>query len=121
MGRFNVGGQPQCGVSPDGTAERTHILSRPFGTRGISRHQPNVETLGYYRESLRDEDRFLALDVSHGVESGSLSGRRPPDLLFCGEPFVSLKKNAIQFGRRDAHPLRRARPTNATLHAQRDI
>jgi len=30
-------------------------LSRPFGTFSLSELDPNVETLGYYRLSLRDK------------------------------------------------------------------
>jgi hypothetical protein len=92
--RFNVGKRPRCGASPKGTAGWARIFSRPFGTRGVSRHRTNVETLGYYRESLRDEERILALDVSHRLESGKLSGRRPPDQLVPGELFCESEKQA---------------------------
>jgi hypothetical protein len=33
-----------------------HAVSRPFGAYCASTPVPNVETLGYYRKSLRDKD-----------------------------------------------------------------
>jgi len=50
-------------ISPEGTADgssdltRAPDLSRPFGTHLDLAVRPNVETLGYYQTSLRDELR----------------------------------------------------------------
>jgi len=46
------------GEQPDAsTLGRSRRLNRPFGTYCPSRgRDPNVETLGYYRKSLRDRD-----------------------------------------------------------------
>src|SRR5438477_250710 len=54
--RFNVGISAQEAVSPEGTAENAPSVSRPFGTDGSLLIDPNVETLGYSRPSLRDEN-----------------------------------------------------------------
>src|SRR6266487_1368390 len=48
--------------SPEGTAERPRRIydvsfCRPYGTCVTFRRQPSVETLGYYRMSLRDRSR----------------------------------------------------------------
>src|SRR5258706_15676757 len=52
---FNVGLDLDERFSPEGTAETCVCLSRPFGTNpGFDRRFPNVETLGYCHESLRD-------------------------------------------------------------------
>jgi hypothetical protein len=56
--RFNVGCAGSGRASPGGTAEPTGPVSRPFGTYRSSGLVPNVETLGYFRMSLRD--RVLA-------------------------------------------------------------
>ena len=46
-------------------------VSRPFGTKFASDGNPNVETLGYYRMSLRDGDSVNAkLDQSFGCCCG---------------------------------------------------
>ena len=43
------------GTSPEGTAEtRCHSSAVPSGLIGLRTLVPNVETLGYYRMSLRD-------------------------------------------------------------------
>jgi len=39
-----------------------HAVNRPFGTYFASDGVPNVETLGYYRKSLRDRDLFAFRD-----------------------------------------------------------
>jgi len=42
-------------VSPEGTAEGSRPISAvPSGLNRLGTDQPNVETLGYYRMSLRD-------------------------------------------------------------------
>ena len=56
--RFNVGCAGSGRASPGGTAEPTGPVSRPFGTYRSSGLVPNVQTLGYFRMSLRD--RVLA-------------------------------------------------------------
>ena len=44
------------GTSPEGTAEtRCDSSAVPSGLMGLRRRVPNVETLGYYRMSLRDD------------------------------------------------------------------
>ena len=54
--RFNVGWGVQTCVSPEGTAKPgIDHLSRPFGTRCGWMVDPNVETFGYFRTSLRDK------------------------------------------------------------------
>ena len=45
-----------AGKSPEGTAETMHRVSRPFGTYARRTAVPNVETLGYCRTSLRDDE-----------------------------------------------------------------
>ena len=42
-------------TSPEGTAETGPTVGRPYGTYCRSGGDPNVETLGYYRVSLRDK------------------------------------------------------------------
>jgi len=41
-----------------------HPVSRPFGTYCAWHPDPNVETLGYYQKSLRDEDLPAFLRVA---------------------------------------------------------
>jgi len=49
------------GVSPEEMAEGARAFSAvPSGLTRLSSRYPNVETLGYYRPSLRDEDEILA-------------------------------------------------------------
>jgi hypothetical protein len=63
-----------CGLgcaSPEGTAEPARPVSRPFGTHCSSGLVPNVETLGYYRMSLRDNGFAL-----RGFCGGKSSARR---------------------------------------------
>ena len=44
-------------VSPEGTAEGSRAVSAvPSGLDDLGTDQPNVETLGYCRMSLRDRD-----------------------------------------------------------------
>jgi hypothetical protein len=42
-------------MSPEGTIENSQHLGRPFGTQSFSEVDPKVETLGYFRMSLRDK------------------------------------------------------------------
>jgi hypothetical protein len=44
------------GLSPEGTTETVPSVGRPFGTIVTIKPTPNVETLGYWRMSLRDRD-----------------------------------------------------------------
>jgi len=57
---------------PGGTVETQknwYQIKRPYGTRGASRRAPSVETLGYYRSSLRDSGPrgFCATSSTHVV------------------------------------------------------
>jgi hypothetical protein len=54
--RFSVGAGCSRRPSPEGTAERKHVFSRPFGTWFLLTAKPNAEALGYSRMSLRDQD-----------------------------------------------------------------
>ena len=56
--RFNAGLKAGREASPGGTTEKRGFglgFCRPSGTLGLRPRQPSVETLGYYRMSLRDK------------------------------------------------------------------
>src|SRR5260370_24859642 len=53
---FNVGDEVGPGPSPVGTAEGTTDSAVPTGLGGLFGGDPSVETLGYFRPSLRDEE-----------------------------------------------------------------
>ena len=58
--RFNVGLISSDRSSPEGTAETAHEPSAvPLGLIAGYLSLPNVETLGYCRASLRDEEQIL--------------------------------------------------------------
>ena len=81
MIRFNIVPVPKGRLNFCGSHVVGINLSRPFGTYYFSDAEPNVETLGYYRRSLRDMD--MSLRDSKNVQSRALSllkegrGRRP--------------------------------------------
>src|SRR6266478_9294625 len=59
--RFNVGLMSSERLSPEGTAESAREPSAvPSGLTAGYLSLPNVETLGYCRASLRDEEQILA-------------------------------------------------------------
>src|SRR5689334_21867411 len=83
--------------SPEGTAEKELLaLSRPFGTSSLSAYLPNVETLGYYRFSLREKNamtshnchfadsylsrRTFLSKAAHGVGKVALASLLSPSL-----------------------------------------
>ena len=69
-----LGTRPRSPISPGGTADGARRISAvPSGLVPLDARTPNVETLGYYRPSLRDDDdgQFLAAwDILVGVFSG---------------------------------------------------
>jgi hypothetical protein len=78
--RFNVGNQrPWPDKSRRDGCRIAQDFSRPCGTCAPKLAPPNVETLGYYRPSLRDEEGqiLVALDipVRNRVCAGVGSGR----------------------------------------------
>ena len=64
--RFNAWGWAARIVSPEGTTDAA-VSNRPFGTLTPFDGHPSVETLGYSRTSLRDEDAHIltTLVVTH--------------------------------------------------------
>ena len=60
-GRFCVSPVPEGRLNPRSAGRMIfrRAFGRPFGTCGGLRAKPSVETLGYFRMSLRDEDRRL--------------------------------------------------------------
>lgn len=51
--RFSVGGSPSIVTSPEGTADASSNLSRPFWTRTMVASRPDAEAVGYSRLCLR--------------------------------------------------------------------
>ena len=73
--RFNVGFMSSERLSPEGTAESAREPSAvPSGLTTGYLSLPNVETLGYCRASLRDEEQILAA-LDRNVRAPRLSNR----------------------------------------------
>jgi hypothetical protein len=95
--RFNVGTGVLRRTSPEGTADgssdltRPPDLSRPFGTYLELAVRPNVETLGYYQASLRDE---LRNSDAIGQKCPLSAKRVPPKLLSLTLLFLTGCKGA---------------------------
>src|SRR5438034_11637461 len=103
--RFNVGLISMARSSPEGTAETAREPSAvPSGLTTAYLSLPNVETLGYCRASLRDEEQALvalpgstAIELTHLPNGLPFSSPSPPLEERAGErrPFNVARANSI--------------------------
>ena len=81
--RFNAGLKAGREASPGGKTEKRGFgvgFCRPSGTLGLRPRQPSVETLGYYRMSLRDKllpEFPKGITFSPPLRPGGDEGQRP--------------------------------------------